>query len=243
MQPARSDLPLDQVGHLRTPAELRRALGLGYPILDEHGQTVVAVPADADHVDVLRFNGVRDEDLIVPVDADMVPPAESQIPWVVRQHARPWTGSGEAPGSLSTAIIEEFELLAEAGVTIPHLAEVWRLTDDGEAEHVATYNAREGRWTGDTAPVRSPGAPVANGLHAAVGDGPLASAVAVNDSEHVLAWAPRPTLDAPAAQPGPTACSVDRCPTTRWSGWWGWRRWPAGRARGSGCCDGPATSP
>lgn len=190
--------PFEQVRHLRTPAELHGALGLGFPIADDHGQTVIAFPADADHLDVIRFNGIRDEDLIVPVGADVEPPAEAAIPWVVRQHARPWTGSSEAPGSVSTALIEEFELLAEAAVTIPHLAEIWRLTASGSAEHVASYNAREGRWTGDAVSVQLVGTPVANGLHAAAGALPLARAVAVNDHEHVLARLPQAER---AAQP------------------------------------------
>ena len=225
--------PLDQVVQLSTPAELHGKLGLGFTLRDGGGQPETALPATADHIDVLRFNGIRDEDLIVPVEADVEPPAQPQIPWVVRLHARPWAGNGEAPGSLSTAIIEEFELLAEAGVAVPHLAEIWRLFANGESEHVSTYNARAGIWTGDNQTVDVGGALVANGMFAVTTEGEQYGAVMVNDHEHVLTWPPR-VLVTGSEQAGPDGMmriAVDNKVLTRLLGVATLAHWQGARVR------------
>jgi len=177
--------PLEQVRRLTTPGELHEALGLGFALRDGAGGTTLAWPADAPTLDVLRFAGLSVHDLIVPRDDDVMPPTRADIPWVVRSYARPWTGTGEAPGSTDDAIIEEFEILAEAAVAIPHLSEIWRLSADGTAEHLATYSARLGVWTATSARIEMSGTPLAHGLHATV-DGRSYPAAIVSPTEHVI---------------------------------------------------------
>ena len=106
----------------------------------------------AESVEVLRCAGLRPDDLVTPVDADVtLPPGTVPVP-LVRHHKRPWSGTGEAPGSTSDAVIDEHEVLGYASVAIPHLAEIWRLHADGREEYVSTYNQRNGQWLGDTTP-------------------------------------------------------------------------------------------
>lgn len=178
--------PYDQVCDLQTPAALHDALGLGFGVLTGTGGTELAFDRNDSHVDVLRFNGVRPEDLVVPVAADVVPPANSSIPYVVRQHAAPWTGSGEAPGSTLDHPIDEFEILGTSSVAIPHLAEIWRIDSDGGENHVATFNARSGVWVGAPTPEPLPGRVVDNGLFAQTPDGMTYQVVTLTDREHIL---------------------------------------------------------
>ncbi|MVA74860.1 hypothetical protein GC722_02260 [Auraticoccus sp. F435] len=179
--------PLSQVVQLRTPAELFGALGLGFELLEPGGGSVRVHDAGAASVDVLRFAGVREADLVVPVAADVADPRRG-LPALVRDHARPWTGTGWAPGSTSTHPIEEVELLPQRAVAVPHLAEIWRLHADGHAEHVATWSARSAAWSGPEVPPAAalPGRRLDNGHFAQLDDGTLHESVVLTDRHTVL---------------------------------------------------------
>jgi hypothetical protein len=179
--------PYHAVRDLRTPAQLYDALGLGFAITGMAGSDTLAFNRDAESVDVLRCAGLRPDDLVTPVDADVtLPPGTVPVP-LVRHHKRPWAGTGEAPGSTSDNIIDEHEVLGYASVAIPHLAEIWRLHADGRKEYVSTYNQRNGQWLGDTTPSHQPiGRRIDNGAYAALGDGTVYRTVLLTDRHSVL---------------------------------------------------------
>ncbi len=179
--------PLHQVSELTTPAELYAALGLGFPVQGRSGADTLAFSRDADSVEVLRFAGLRMDDLITPVEADVTLPADTVPLPLVRHHARPWTGTGEAPGSTSTEPIDEHEVLGYAAVPLPHLAEIWRLHADGSAEHVSTYNARNASWVGATGTPRPPASNrYDNGAFATLADGNVFEIVPLSDQFTIL---------------------------------------------------------
>ncbi|MDN5727736.1 MAG: hypothetical protein L0G99_17675, partial [Propionibacteriales bacterium] len=179
--------PLDQVRHLTGTKHLHRALGLGYSVLDQHGRTELAFDPNPDHLDVLRFNGIRDADLIVPIADDVEVDDRSGLEHQVRRHARPWQGGGTAPGSTLDQLIEEYEILGETGVAIPHLAEIWRIHASGDIEHLSTHNARTGVWSGDrVAMVQPTGRLAENGHFAVMPDESVFQAIALTEREHVL---------------------------------------------------------
>jgi|GEM_PF-2707158 len=178
--------PLSQIGHLRTPAALHAALGLGFSVTADNGSPQLAFDPASPTIEVLRFAGVRDVDLIVPIAADVTLQTGSSIPPKVRQLGRPWTGGGVAPGSNEDTLIEEFEILAAVGQEVPHLAEIWRFDADGNAEHVATHNARTGLWSNSTIAAGQVGSAAPNGHFAVLGDGTRFPVVPLNDREVVL---------------------------------------------------------
>ncbi len=179
--------PLHQVQHLTTPAQLYAALGLGFPVQSRAGADTLAFDRDADSIEVLRFAGLRWEDLITPIEADVTVPFDTVPLALVRHHARPWTGTGEAPGSTSTAPIDEHEVLGYAAVPLPHLAEIWRIHADGTTEYVSTYNARNASWVGSTAPSRpAVGNRIANGAFATLTDGHVFEIVPLTDQYTLL---------------------------------------------------------
>jgi hypothetical protein len=178
--------PRDQVARFTTPAALHDALGLGYTLVHPGGQLTLAFDRQAASYDVLRCAGVRREDLIVPLDSGV---DGSGFPFrtQVRDHARPWLGTGEAPGSTADNPIDEFEILGETALAIPHLAEIWRIDADGTEHHVATYNARSGLWSGSAGqPITIPGRRVDNGLYAVMGDGSGYETVTLSETQSVL---------------------------------------------------------
>lgn len=176
----------DQVAQLRTPDQLHRALGLGFTVSVPGVAETLAYDPAATSIEVLRFNGVRPQDLVIPI-ASGVTPGNQGFRAVVRDHARPWLGTGEAPGSTSAQPIEEFEILGELGLAVPHLAEIWRLHNTGAEEHVATFNARTGRWSHAPAPTQEwPGQRVESGILATMPDGFVFGTVTLTDTHSVL---------------------------------------------------------
>lgn len=176
----------DQVAHLTTPEQLYIALGLGYTLVHPGGQETLAFDPSASSYEVLRCNGIRPADLVIPIDLD-VQLHDRPFRAVVRDHARPWLGTGEAPGATGEHPIEEFELLGERSVAIPHLAEIWRMNGDGTESHVATFNARSGTWTNSTGePVIIPGRRMDNGLFAITHDASGYETVTLTDTHSVL---------------------------------------------------------
>ncbi len=179
--------PYHAVRELRTPAQLYDALGLGFAITGIAGSDTMAFNRDAESVEVLRCAGLRPDDLVTPVEADVTLPAGTVPVPLVRHHKRPWSGTGEAPGSTSENIIDEHEVLGYASVAIPHLAEIWRLHADGREEYVSTYNQRNGQWLGDTTPSHQPiGRRIDNGTYAGLGDGTVYRTVMLTDRHSVL---------------------------------------------------------
>jgi hypothetical protein len=179
--------PYQSVRGFRTPAELYDVLGLGFVVSGVAGTDTLAFSRDAASIDVLRCAGLRQDDLVTPIDADVSLPAGTLPPPLVRHHRRPWTGTGEAPGSSSDNVIEEHEILGYASTAVPHLAEIWRLHADGSEEYVSTYNARNGQWVGDTSPSRVlAGRRIDNGAYAGLSDGTVFRSVVLTDSESVL---------------------------------------------------------
>ena len=179
--------PYQAVRELRSPSDLYDALGLGFAVSGIAGSDTLAFNRDAESVEVLRCAGLRQGDLVTPVDTDVTLPAGTLPPPLVRHHRRPWTGTGEAPGSTSDNVIEEHEILGYASVTIPHLAEIWRLHADGREEYVSTYNARNGQWVGDTSPRQAQvGRRIDNGAYAGLSDGTVFRSVVLTDRHSVL---------------------------------------------------------
>jgi len=179
--------PYQAVRELRSPSDLYDALGLGFAVSGIAGSDTLAFNRDAESVEVLRCAGLRQDDLVTPIDTDVQLPAGTVPPPLVRHHRRPWTGTGEAPGSTSDNVIEEHEVLGYASVGIPHLAEIWRLHADGSEEYVSTYNARTGQWVGDTSPRQAQvGRKIDNGAYAGLSDGTVFGTVVLTDRESVL---------------------------------------------------------
>jgi hypothetical protein len=179
--------PYHAVRDLRTPTQLYDTLGLGFAITGMAGSDTLAFNRDAESLDVLRCAGLRPDDLVTPVDADVTLPSGTVPVPLVRHHRRPWSGTGEAPGSTSDHVIDELEVLGYASVAVPHLAEIWRLHADGREEYVSTYNQRNGQWLGDTTPSRQPiGRRIDNGAYAALADGTVHRTALLTDRHSVL---------------------------------------------------------
>lgn len=178
--------PRSQVSHLTTPAKLFDALGLGYVLEHPNGEQTRAFDRQAESLEVLRCNGVRQCDLVVPLDEGVDREGVGFVT-VLRDHARPWLGTGEAVGSTAEKPIEEFEILGTTSLAIPHLSEIWRVEADGSEHHVATYNARSGIWSSSTGEVAvTPGRRVDNGLYAVMPDGVGYETVTLTQTHSVL---------------------------------------------------------
>ena len=137
--------------------------------------------------DIAAGTGLRGDDLVTPIEADVHLPAGTVPPPLVRHHKRPWIGTGEAPGSTSDNVIEEHEILGYASVGIPHLAEIWRLHADGREEYVSTYNQRNGQWLGDNTPSHQPiGRRIDNGAYASLSDGTVFRSMVLTERHSVL---------------------------------------------------------
>jgi len=172
---------------LHTPAQLYDTLGLGFAVTSIAGSDTLAFNRDADTIEVLRCTGLRGDDLVTPIEADVHLPAGTVAPPLVRHHKRPWIGTGEAPGSTSDNVIEEHEILGYASVGIPHLAEIWRLHADGREEYVSTYNQRNCHWLGDNTPSHQPiGRRIDNGAYATLSDGTVFRSMVLTDRQSVL---------------------------------------------------------
>ncbi|NNG19693.1 hypothetical protein HJ590_08890 [Naumannella sp. ID2617S] len=161
--------PAHQVNRLATPAQHFDVLGLGFGVEQGEGRLVTPFHRDATWIDVLRCNGIREEDLVLPVSEEWTGMSAGCTP-VVRNHRSPWTGTGYAPGSDSAYPIEEYELLGHLRVAVPHGAEIWRRYADGHDELLGTHDATTGFWNGRPGAVISPHSDLHNGKFATVED-------------------------------------------------------------------------
>ena len=179
--------PYESVRGLHSPAQLYDTLGLGFAVTSIAGSDTLAFNRDADTIEVLRCTGLRSDDLVTPIEADVHLPAGTVPAPLVRHHKRPWIGTGVAPGSTSGNVIEEHEILGYASVGIPHLAEIWRLHADGREEYVSTYNQRNGQWLGDSTPSHQPiGRRIDNGAYATLSDGTVFRSMVLTERHSVL---------------------------------------------------------
>jgi SseB protein N-terminal domain len=122
----------NEVAHLRTPAELRAALGLRYP-----GSPF---GADDDTVYVLRWPAYRPTLYRIPYGGQTEAAMRAMEGWVIQRG--PFRGNGFAPGE-SADVIAEFKV---DSVRLPHGAQLWRVKADATEELVAAFDADGPRW-------------------------------------------------------------------------------------------------
>jgi hypothetical protein len=122
----------NEVAHLRTPAELYAALGLGYP-----GSPF---GVDDDTVYVLRWPAYRPSLYRIPYGGQTETAMRAMEGWVIERG--PFRGNGFAPGE-SADVIAEFKV---DSVRLPHGAQLWRLAADATEELVAVLDADAPTW-------------------------------------------------------------------------------------------------
>lgn len=120
-----------EVAHLKTPRALYRALGLVYP-----GSPF---SEDDTEVHVLRWVAHRPDLYRLPYGGQNEAAMRAMQGWVIERP--PFRGNGFAPGD--TDVVAEFKV---DSVRLPHGAQMWRLTQDGTEELVASFDADKGRW-------------------------------------------------------------------------------------------------
>jgi SseB protein N-terminal domain len=121
-----------EVAHLRTPAELRAALGLGY--------SGSPFSRDDDTVYVLRWPAYRPSLYRIPYGGQTETAMRAMEGWVIQRG--PFRGNGFAPGE-SADVIAEFKV---DSVRLPHGAELWRVKADATEELVAVLDTDGPKW-------------------------------------------------------------------------------------------------
>lgn len=122
----------NEVAHLRTPAELRAALGLHYP-----GSPF---GPDDETIYVLRWPAHRPSLYRIPYGGQNEAAMRAMEGWVIQR--APFRGNGFAPGE-SADVIAEFKV---DSVRLPHGAELWRIRADATEELVALLDADVPKW-------------------------------------------------------------------------------------------------
>jgi hypothetical protein len=121
-----------EVGHLRTPADLYRALGLvhaGSPFgLDDPEVYMLRWPAHCPSLYRIPFGG--------QTEAGM----HAMQGWVIER--APFRGNGFAPSETSD-VVAEFKV---DSTRLPHGAQLWRVTRDGIETLIAMFDADAPRW-------------------------------------------------------------------------------------------------
>jgi hypothetical protein len=123
---------VDEVAHLKTPAKLHVALGLGYPNSP--------FSPDAPEVYALRWPAYRPSLYRIPYGGQTEAAMRAMEGWVIERP--PFRGNGFAPGD-SSDVIAEFKV---DSVRLPHGAQLWRVTPDGADELVAVLDADGPIW-------------------------------------------------------------------------------------------------
>ncbi|MDT5032357.1 MAG: hypothetical protein QOC94_2528 [Actinoplanes sp.] len=121
-----------EVEHLRTPAELSAALGLGYD-----GSPY---QADAKEVFVLRWPAFRPSLYRIPYGGQNEQALRAMDGWVIER--APFRGNGFAPGE-GRDVIAEFKV---DSVRLPHGAQLWRLDADGTEKMIAVLDSDAPVW-------------------------------------------------------------------------------------------------
>jgi hypothetical protein len=121
-----------EVGHLRTPEQLRLGLGLhwdGSPF-----------QAGAEEIYVLRWSAYRPSLYRIPYGGQHEAGMKAMEGWVIERS--PFRGNGFAPGD-SDAIIAEFKL---DSARLPHGARLLRVGPDGTEQIIAVLDSDGPRW-------------------------------------------------------------------------------------------------
>jgi hypothetical protein len=121
-----------EVAHLRTPARLYAALGLGYPNSP--------FSRDAEEVHVLRWPAYRPSLYRIPYGGQNEAAMRAMEGWVIERP--PFRGNGFAPGE-SSDVVAEFKV---DSVRLPHGAQIWRIGADGSERLVATLDCDVPVW-------------------------------------------------------------------------------------------------
>ncbi len=121
-----------EVEHLRTPAALFSALGLGYAGSPFH--------RDADEIFVLRWPAHRPSLYRIPYGGQSEHAMRAMEGWVIER--APFRGNGFAPGE-SSDVIAEFKV---DSARLPHGAQLWRIRADGSEEQVAVFDYDIPAW-------------------------------------------------------------------------------------------------
>jgi hypothetical protein len=114
-----------ELAHLRTPAELAAALGLGPDVKELH---VLRWPAHRPNLYRIPYGG--------PTESAM----RAMDGWVVER--APFRGNGFAPGE-SADVVAEFKV---DSVRLPHGAQLWHLDAGGAERLVALFDADAAAW-------------------------------------------------------------------------------------------------
>ncbi|MDO3683500.1 SseB family protein [Micromonospora sp. C28ISP2-4] len=121
-----------ELAHLRTPAELFRALGLGHP-----GSPF---SPDDEEIYLLRWPAYRPSLYRIPYGGPNEAAMRAMEGWVIERP--PFRGNGFAPGE-SSDVIAEFKV---DSARLPHGAELWRVGADGDSKLVAVLDTDELLW-------------------------------------------------------------------------------------------------
>ncbi|WP_433494777.1 SseB family protein [Micromonospora sp. CA-248089] len=121
-----------ELAHLRTPAELYRALGLGHP-----GSPF---SPDDEEIYLLRWPAYRPSLYRIPYGGPTETAMRAMEGWVIERP--PFRGNGFAPGE-SSDVIAEFKV---DSARLPHGAELWRVGADGDSKLVAVLDTDELLW-------------------------------------------------------------------------------------------------
>ncbi|MFI6134175.1 SseB family protein [Micromonospora sp. NPDC051141] len=121
-----------ELAHLRTPAELFDALGLGHP-----GSPF---SRDAEELYLLRWPAYRPSLYRIPYGGQNEAAMRAMEGWVIERY--PFRGNGFAPGE-SSDVIAEFKV---DSARLPHGAELWRVAADGDARLVAVLDTDALLW-------------------------------------------------------------------------------------------------
>ncbi|MFI5835102.1 SseB family protein [Micromonospora sp. NPDC051300] len=121
-----------ELAHLRTPAELYDALGLGHP-----GSPF---SRDDDELYLLRWPAYRPSLYRIPYGGQNEAAMRAMEGWVIERS--PFRGNGFAPGE-SSDVVAEFKV---DSARLPHGAELWRVGADGDARLVAVLDTDALLW-------------------------------------------------------------------------------------------------
>jgi hypothetical protein len=122
----------NEVAHLNTPAKVYAALGLGY--------AGSAFKRESDEIYVLRWPAYRPSLYRIPYGGQNEPAMRAMEGWVIER--APFRGNGFAPSD-SGAVVAEFKV---DSARLPHGAQLWRITADGNEKLVALLDADAPTW-------------------------------------------------------------------------------------------------
>jgi hypothetical protein len=123
---------VNELAHLKTPAQLCAALGLGYPNSP--------FSRNADEIYVLRWPAYRPNLYRIPYGGQTEAAMRAMQGWVIERP--PFRGNGFAPGE-SSDVVAEFKV---DSARLPHGAQLWRIGADGTERIVATLDSDAPAW-------------------------------------------------------------------------------------------------